>query len=174
MRALVLLALLLTDQPFDTQGKAAAIVFFITTDCPISNNYATEIRGICEKYEKNARCTLIYTDPTLTNAQVLKHARDYGHGSYPAIIDPNHDFVKAAGATVTPEAAVFLPNGHLAYRGRIDDKNLALGVIRPKATGFDLRDAMDAIVAGRPVATPRTTAIGCFITPAEWFKGKAK
>jgi len=155
-------------------GKAIALVFFVTVDCPISNNYAREIRRICESYEKQASCTLVYTDPTLTALQVAKHRTEYGHGNYAAVVDTKHEYVKAAGATVTPEVAVVLANGNIAYRGRIDDRNLALGVARPKAIGFDLRDAADAVLAGKAVAQPRTQAVGCFITPVELFRGRVE
>ena len=157
--------------PFQPLGKAAAaLVFFITNDCPISNAYAREIRRICDGYSGRASCTLDYVDPTLTAAQAAKHAADYGHGDYPIVIDTDHTLVKAAGATVTPEAALILPGGKLAYRGRIDDRYFALGKARNEPTVHDLRSALDATLAGKKVDTPRTTAIGCFITPLEFFK----
>ncbi len=159
------------QHPFQPAGKAAAsLVFFITNDCPISNAYAPEIRRICDGYSGRASCTLDYVDPTLTSQQAAKHAADYGHGDYPIVIDTSHTLVKAAGATVTPEAAVILPSGKIAYRGRIDDRYFSLGKARPEATVKDLRSALDAVLQGRAVETPRTTAIGCFITPLEFFK----
>jgi len=159
------------QHPFQPLGKAgAALVFFITNDCPISNAYAREIRRICDGYSGRASCTLDYVDPTLTPKEVSKHAADYGHGDYPLVIDTSHILVKAASATVTPEAALIQPNGKIAYRGRIDDRYFSLGKARPDATVKDLRSALDAVLMGRPVETPRTTAIGCFITPLEFFK----
>ena len=157
------------QHPFQTAGKAA-LVFFITNDCPISNSYAREIRRICDGYSGRASCTLDYVDPTLTPEQAAKHAADYGHGDYPIVIDTNHALLKAAGATVTPEAAVILPTGKIAYRGRIDDRYYALGKARSEAQVKDLRSALDAVLAGKAVETPRTTAIGCFITPLEFYK----
>ena len=157
------------QHPFQATGKAA-LVFFITNDCPISNSYAREIRRICDGYSGRASCTLDYVDPTLTPEQAAKHAADYGHGDYPIVIDTNHTLLKAAGATVTPEAAVILPTGKIAYRGRIDDRYYALGKARTEAQVKDLRSALDAVLAGRVVETPRTTPIGCFITPLEFYK----
>src|ERR1700686_3880293 len=123
------------QRPFEPAGKAAAaLVFFITNDCPISNAYAREIRRICDGYAGRASCALDYVDPTLTPQQAAKHAADYGHGDYPILIDTNHTLVLAAGATVTPEAAVILPSGKIAYRGRIDDRYFSLGKARPEPT----------------------------------------
>jgi hypothetical protein len=152
--------------PFQTSGKAASVIFFVTNDCPISNIYAREIHRICDAYADRASCLLDYIDPTLTVPQVAKHIAEYGHGNYPAVIDKKHLLVKAAGATTTPEAAV-IAGGKIAYRGRIDNLYVRLGQARPKPTQFDLRAALDAVIAGRTVELPRTPAIGCSITPIE-------
>src|SRR5262249_22373458 len=109
-------------QPFQSRGKAASVNFFITHDCPISNRYAREIHRICDEFGCGVQCFLDYVDPDLPLPQAAKHAADYGHGNYPAFVDTKHLLVKAAGATVTPEAAVVLPDGKIAYRGRIDNK----------------------------------------------------
>ena len=153
--------------PFHVAGNAASVVFFVTNDCPISNIYAHEIRRICDSYAPHASCLLDYVDPSLTESQVSRHMTDFGHGGYSAVIDRKHLLVKAAGATVTPEALVVTPGGKIAYRGRIDNLYVRLGQARPKPTQFDLRAALDAVIAGRAVDQPSAPAIGCSITPLE-------
>jgi len=155
------------QKPFDASGKKAALVFFITDDCPISNRYAREIHRICDAYADKAKCTLAYIDPDLTTAKVEKHMTDFGHGNYPAVIDAKQVLVKAAGASVTPEVAVVAGDGSLAYRGRIDNMWATWGQSRREATELDLRNALDQVVAGKPVAVGRTKAVGCYITPVE-------
>ena len=154
------------QKPFEARGKAA-LVFFITDDCPISNRYAREIHRICEAYAASAKCTLAYIDGDLTPAKVEKHMAEFGHSGYPAVIDGKQVLVKAAGATVTPEATVILPDGKIAYRGRIDNMWATWGQSRREATELDLRNALDQVIAGKSVATPRTKAVGCYITPVE-------
>jgi len=154
------------QKPFEAKGKAA-LVFFITDDCPISNRYAREIHRICEAYASLAKCTLAYIDGDLTPAKVEKHMSEFGHSGYPAVIDGKQVLVKAVGATVTPEAAVILPDGKIAYRGRIDNMWATWGQSRREATEFDLRVALDQVIAGKAVANPRTKAVGCYITPVE-------
>ena len=144
-------------------GKKAVVLLFVATDCPISNSYAPELNRIITRYTpQGAAFFLVYPDPDTTLAAARQHARDYGF-SCPALRDPAHRLVQRAGATVTPEAAVFAPGGHLLYRGRIDDQYLGFGRRREAATRHDLRDALDAVMGGRPVATPRTPALGCFL-----------
>jgi hypothetical protein len=141
-----------------------SVLFFLTPDCPIANQYAPEIRRICDSYgPRGARCFLVYADPALDMDDIRKHARAYHESRYPAILDSDYRLVDAAGATVSSETAIFSREGKLEYRGRIDDFNAALGVPRQQATTHDLRDALDALLAGRNVPHSRTETIGCFL-----------
>ena len=146
-----------------TKGHAEAL-FFVTNDCPVSNYYSREIRRICEDYaQRGVGCSLVYTDATLTDEQAKKHAQDYEHGPYPKIVDRSHTLVKATGATINPTAVVVKADGAIAYRGRIDNSFAAIGVQRGVVTKHDVRDALDAVIAGRPVAKPEQPPIGCYI-----------
>ncbi len=68
---------------------------------------------------------------------------------------------------MTPEVALFDAAGRLAYLGRIDDRYVDFGVDRPAPATHDLAEALDAVLAGRPVAVPRTHAVGCAIVRTE-------
>ena len=152
--------------PLQPAGPAS-VLFFITTDCPISNSYAPEVQRICAEYgAKKVGCHLIYVDPALTVTDVKKHVKEFRYSGMPAILDPAHTLVRAAGAKVTPEAAVIGPAGKVLYRGRIDNTYASLGKRRPRATEMDLRKALDETLAGRPVSTPVTKALGCYIPRA--------
>ena len=92
------------------------------------------------------------------------------------LIDPNDTTTKVlvhgqlAGATVTPTAVVLDREGAVRYRGRIDDFYAALGKPRRQATTHELRDALDAVLAGKPVAVPEAKALGCYIVSPESLK----
>lgn len=144
------------------RGRWSTLIF-VGTECPISNQYAPEIRRICAAYEPaGAQCTLVYSDPNLEADAVRTHQSEFGL-KLPALIDHERKLVARAGATVTPQAAVFLPDGTLAYSGRIDNRHAALGRPRHNATEADLRNALDDLIAGREVRTPRTFPLGCYI-----------
>ncbi|HWE04128.1 MAG TPA: redoxin domain-containing protein [Tepidisphaeraceae bacterium] len=150
--------------PMEAGESKAAVLLFIAVDCPISNGYAPEINRICKEYEaQGVAFYLVYPDAELTTADAKKHAADYGF-TCPALLDRKHELVRGVGATVTPEAVVLDHDGRIAYRGRIDDLYAALGKRRYEATTHDLRAALQAVVAGKPVPTPRTTAVGCAIS----------
>jgi hypothetical protein len=145
-------------------GKASAI-FFVTNDCPIANSFAQEIARICSDYKsKGVACTLVYVDPSISDEQARKHAAEYGHGDYPRIVDRKHELVRATGATITPEAAVIDRDGKVVYLGRIDDSYASLGQPRRPVKNADLRNALNDVVAGKPVGKPRSKALGCYIS----------
>jgi hypothetical protein len=159
--ALVLMIALAAPQ---TRGNLT-IEFFVMTDCPISNHYALEIRRICATYASHdVGCRLVYVDLSLGDEAARAHAREYQHGAYPVVVDRDRVLVRAAGATVAPEAAVLDANRRIIYRGRIDDFYADWGKARRVVREHTLRDALDAILAGRPVTQPRTPAVGCYIS----------
>lgn len=151
-------------QPLNIEKGREAVLFFVTHDCPISNSFAREIGRICSEYgPKGADCTLVYVDPTLSDERARAHAAEYGHGGYPKIVDRKHELVRATGVTITPEVAVVKADGTVVYRGRIDDSYAALGQPRRAVTSPDLRNALDATLAGKPAARAETKALGCYI-----------
>jgi hypothetical protein len=142
---------------------AVTVLIFVSTDCPVSNRYAPEISRLYQEFAaRGVNFQLVYPNPLDTDAAIAKHLEEYG---YPPIgqRDPNHALVKMAGATITPEAAIFDSRRRLLYRGRIDDRFVELGRERPAATQRDLRNALTASAAGRRVSPSRTQAVGCFI-----------
>lgn len=152
--------------PLEGKDRKATVFFFITNDCPISNTYAPEIQRIAAAYApKKIAFYLVYADPSLSAATVQKHVAEYRY-KIPALLDPYHKIVNLTGAKATPEVAVIGPTGKPLYRGRIDDRAVDYGKVRVQPNARDLRDALDAILQGKPVAHPTTPVVGCFIPEA--------
>ena len=140
------------------------VILFVTSDCPVSNGYAPEIQRICDgARNKGGNCTLVYEDSSIDAAAVRAHRDEYRYRDIPAVIDHDHAIARRARATVTPQAAVVTPDGFVKYRGRIDDRYIALGKERRVVTTHDLRDAIDAVIEGKPFPNVETAAVGCFI-----------
>ena len=159
-----------TIPPFAPAGKAG-VVFFVATDCPVSNSYAPEIQRVCREYgPRGVGCSLIYEDVDLhpTSAhldqQVRAHLQEYGYAGVPAAVDRDRAAAAAAKATITPLAVVVDRSGDIRYRGRIDNLYAALGKRRQQVTRHDLREALDAVLSGGKVPNPETEALGCYIT----------
>jgi peroxiredoxin len=159
----------LTDidgKPFDLRQSSKGrvhVVIFVRSDCPISNRSAPEVRELCSAFQpQGVDVYLIYVDPRESAEAIHNHIREYEY-TCPALRDSKHALATATGASVTPEAVVFDTDWKVAYRGRINNQFEDFGKSREKPTTHDLRDAIDASLAGRAVAEPVTKAIGCYI-----------
>ena len=149
-------------RPLDESGRAATVLIFIARDCPLSNSYAPEIKRLRADYALSPIAFyVVYVDGGPLK-EVQAHAKTHGYSAF-ALNDSAHWLVKLTKVTVTPEAAVLGPQGGLLYEGRIDDRFPDFGKARDIADVHDLRRALDAVRAGRPVAVPRTKAVGCYI-----------
>jgi hypothetical protein len=151
-------------KPLDPEASRAkaGVVFFLSHDCPISNSYAPEINRITSAYGGEGKFTFSVVHPyaELTPSEAMKHAKEFNL-TVPVFVDTTKVLTERAGARVTPEVAVIDAAGRVLYRGRIDDKWVDYGKGRPEPTVRDLRNALDAILAGRPVPVERTDAVGC-------------
>ena len=154
-------------QPLAKPDAKAVVFFFVQTDCPLSNRYAPEIKRLYEKYNSGGvNFWLVYPDRDDSAETIQKHLKEFGY-KLDALRDVGHKIVKASGATVTPEAAVFVPSKdgmQMVYRGRIDDLVAAFGKTRPAPTTHDLDEMLDAIMNKKTLRSKITEAIGCSIS----------
>jgi cytochrome oxidase Cu insertion factor (SCO1/SenC/PrrC family) len=156
----------LDGKPFDLKKSSEGrvhVALFTRTDCPVSNQLAPEVRELYEKlHSQGVDIYLIYVDPNEKPETIRKHLEEY---DYPCagLRDPDHTLVAQTGATVTPEAVVFDGDWRIAYRGRINNEYVEIGKSRASSVQHDLQQAIEATLAGRPVAEPVTRAVGCYI-----------
>jgi hypothetical protein len=149
--------------PFQDTTAKAFVFIFVRTDCPVSNQYAPEIRRLWNQYgAQGIAFWLVYPDADTSAENILQHAKEY-RLPLPVLRDPRHSLVKRTGVEVTPETAVFLPTGKRIYRGRIDDRHPELGKERPRATKRDLEEVLIAVIMGKPLRNHTTPAVGCYI-----------
>jgi hypothetical protein len=146
------------------KDRAATVIVFTRTDCPISNRYAPTVKRLHEMYEpRGVTFYLAYVDPKETSERIRQHRNDFDYPC-PAFRDTDHSLVNATGATVTPEAVVYGANREIVYRGRIDNLYAEFGQSRDAATTHELADAIEAALAGRPAPQSVTEAVGCPIS----------
>jgi hypothetical protein len=84
---------------------------------------------------------------------------------YPYLFDASQAVAKAYRAACTPDFFLFDATHRLVYRGQFDDSRP--GNSRP-VTGSDLRDAVQALLAGVPLTEEQRPSIGCNI---KWQPG---
>jgi hypothetical protein len=155
-----------SGKPYRLPGPGecqALVIVFVSHDCPIANAYAPEIKRLCEAFkDRGAAFCVVYAERDLALETARNHAREYGY-CCPVILDAELNLARRLGATKVPEAAVLSPRGEVLYRGRIDDRYVDYGKRRPVVRSHDLRNALEAVLTGKPVANPRTEVIGCDI-----------
>jgi len=163
------LAVDLNGHPVDKlapAGARAVVLFFVASDCPISNRYIPEVQRLAKEVEPlGVRFWFVYPNPGDNASVVRAHDAEFAINPYTAL-DTKQTLVQMAHVTITPEAAVFVPESaglHEVYRGRIDDRYLALGRERPQAVHHDLEEAIRAVLANKPVPQPGGPPIGCSI-----------
>ena len=147
----------------DFENLRGLVLFFLAIDCPISNGYVPEIRRIYEKYSKlGVKFYAVQSDPAKDAAASAKFVADYKL-PFPMLLDPTHSLASELEASITPEVALIAPTGEVQYLGRIDNLYVQIGQKRYAATEFDLRNALDAALAAKPIRVNRTKAVGCSI-----------
>jgi peroxiredoxin len=148
------------------RDRKAVVLFFLATECPVSNGYAPEMTRIAKTYgPKGVAVFGVHPDPDVTADAATAHAGSYKL-SFPVLLDPTQTLSTAAGVKRTPEVVVLSNRGDVLYRGRIDDRYDLEGRRREEPTTYDLRTALDAVLAGGKPAVATTKAFGCPLPPA--------
>jgi peroxiredoxin len=147
--------------PAQWKGRTAIVLFFLGSECPVSNGYAPEMTRLARAYGTRKVLFLgVHPDADVTVADAARHAREYRLG-FPVLLDPAQRLARQAGVRVVPEAVVLSPAGEVLYRGRIDDKYTLAGKQRYVVRTKDLEAALQAVLARKKVPVPRTSAFGC-------------
>ena len=149
----------------EVAGKTGTALVFMGTECPISKRYAPEVAAIGQDYAaQGIKIVLVYPNAGAKKADVLAQAKAWSLDSLPLLMDTTQELTDSVGATTTPEAALLDTSGNLRYRGRIDDA--FAGRTNPRTSGattHDLRQAIDALLAGKTGPVTTVAAVGCVI-----------
>ena len=139
-------------------GKKGAVIIFVATKCPVSNAYNDRMEKVYEDYQAKGISVIgINANSTEPAAEVKSHAAEKGL-KFAILKDDGNKIADRLGANHTPEAYVIDASGKLVYHGRIDNAQNTANI-----TSNDLRDTLDAILAGKPVAKTTSMAFGCSI-----------
>lgn len=150
----------------DYYGKKAVVVVFTGTECPIGNLYLPRLVELNAKYEGRGVAVLaINSNASEPADQVAKHAEEFGL-TFPVLKDPTGRVARLFEAERTCEALVIDGHGRLRYRGAIDDQ-YSYGKRKEKPDKHFVAEAIEAILAGKPVETRATAVEGCPIEQAE-------
>ncbi len=140
------------------KGKNGAVVIFIATKCPVSNAYNDRMEKLAQDYKaKGINVIGINSNNTEPSSEVKSHAAEK-HLTFAILKDDGNKIADRFGANHTPEAYVIDASGKLVYHGRIDNSQKIEAI-----TSNDLREALDSILAGKPIEKTTSVAFGCSI-----------
>jgi peroxiredoxin len=143
------------------KGKNGAALIFISVQCPVSNGYNERMEKLAQDYKaKGVNVIAINSNATEPIAAVKAHAADK-HFTFAVLKDDGNKIADRLGATRTPEVYLIDANGKLVYHGRIDNSQNTANI-----TSNDLRDAINEMLAGKPVSKTGGAAFGCSIKRA--------
>ena len=140
------------------KGKNGAVIIFIATRCPVSNGYNERMEQLAQDYQsKGINVIGINSNSTEPASEVKSHAAEK-HLTFAILKDDGNKIADRLGANHTPEAYVIDATGKLVYHGRIDNSQNTANI-----TSNDLREALDAVLAGKPIQKTTSVAFGCSI-----------
>lgn len=142
------------------QTAKATVLVFLSFDCPVCTSYARPLADLAKAYQERGVTFIGLVATEDHDEQVRKLAADFNLG-FPIFSDRNLKAADALKAEITPEAFVLDREFVLRYRGRIDDTYAARLKRNAKTTRYDLRQALDELLAGKPVSQVATQAVGC-------------
>jgi len=140
------------------KGKNGAVLIFISVQCPVSNAYNERMEQLAQDYKARGINVIgINSNVTESTEAVKDHAADK-HFTFTVLKDPGNKIADRLGATKTPEAYLIDAQDRLVYHGRIDNAQNISNV-----SSNDLREAMDQLLAGKPISRTGGAAFGCSI-----------
>ena len=148
----------------DARKAKGTLVVFSCNACPWVKAWETRIVELGNASLKRGIGVIVINanDPNVNKQDgydVMKERAKQRKMQFPYVVDATSDVARAFGATKTPEAYLFGADGKLVYHGAIDDNAHEPGKVEARY----LQDAVDAVVAGKAVATQETKALGCSI-----------
>ncbi len=143
------------------KGKNGSVLIFVATKCPVSNAYNERMEKLVQDYKARGINVIGINSNVAETVDAVKTHAAANNLTFPILKDAGNKIADRLGATVTPEAYFLDTNNKLLYRGRIDNAKDASQV-----NSSELRDAIEAALAGKPIAKTTATAFGCTIKRA--------
>ena len=142
-------------------GKKGTVLLFVSVQCPVSNAYNERMEKLAQDYKAKGIAVIGINSNVKEDAAAIKSHAEANKFSFPVLKDPGNKIADRLGATVTPEAYFLDASNKLVYHGRIDNSRNGDQIESP-----DLRNALEASLAGKPIEKTEAKAFGCTIKRA--------
>lgn len=156
----------------DFKDSQALLVMFMCNHCPFVQHIRSQFAELAKDYQARGVAIVginandVENHPEDSPEKMAEEIKQIGY-TFPYLYDETQAVAKAYHAACTPDPFLFDRNHRLVYRGQFDDSRPGNG--KP-VTGRDIRAALDAVLAGRPVPADQKPSVGCNI---KWKTGNA-
>jgi hypothetical protein len=134
-------------------GAKATVLFFAGLDCPRSQRDLGRLAELAGRYaDKGVSFLAVFPNEPDRADDIRRRVRV----PFPCLPDPDQAATDRFRVTTTPTAVLLDAAGAVCYRGGLDDG-------RDKNPRRHLQDALDAVLAGKPVALAETEVLGCLV-----------
>jgi peroxiredoxin len=156
--------------PGDFKDAPALVVAFICNHCPYVKHVRSALRDVAEDLQSKGVAFVGISSNDVTthpddSPEKMKEEKESAGYTFPYLYDESQEVARAYRAACTPDFYVFDGDRKLVYRGQLDDGRPG-NEIPPD--GKDLKAAVEAVLAGRPVPAEQKPSIGCNI---KWKAG---
>jgi peroxiredoxin len=154
----------------DAAGPKGTVVMFICNHCPFVKHVADQLAALGRDYSSSGigfvaiSSNDVSTHPADSPEQMVREAEERGY-PFPYLYDETQDVAKQYHAACTPDFYLIDAGRNLVYRGQLDSSRPGNDI---PVTGSDLREAIEALLAGRPPVSEQKPSIGCNI---KWKAG---
>ena len=154
----------------DFKSAPALLVIFMCNHCPYVKHVRDGLAKLARDYRQRGVAVVsinandVANYPADSPAKMAEEAASAGY-IFPYLYDETQSVAKAYRAACTPDLYLFDQEQRLVYRGQFDDSRPGNGL---PVTGKDMRAALDAVLAGKPVPPAQKASIGCNI---KWKPG---
>jgi peroxiredoxin len=154
----------------DFDEASSLLVIFMCNHCPYVKHVQRHLAALVREYQAKGVAVVgissndIASHPDDSPEEMAKIALEIGY-TFPYLYDETQEVAKAYHAACTPDFFLFGANRKLVYRGQMDASRPGNSI---PVTGNDLRHALDAVIAGKPVTGEQRASMGCGI---KWKPG---
>lgn len=154
----------------DFRDSPALLVAFFCNHCPYVKHIADAFAALAREFQPKGLAVAAISSNDVAHREedgpgrMAEEARRRGY-TFPYLYDESQAVAKAYRAACTPDLYLFDRERRLVYRGQFDDSRPGNNL---PVTGRDLRAAVEALLAGRPVSADQKASIGCNI---KWKPG---
>ncbi|HEY4308753.1 MAG TPA: redoxin domain-containing protein [Pirellulales bacterium] len=160
----------------ELKDKQAVVVVFLGTECPLARLYGPRLQQLATDFAPRGVAFLgIDANRQDSITELDAYARVHGV-TFPLLKDVGNAVADKFGATRTPEVFVLDPQGIVRYHGRIDGQysfGAGVGYAQPKSDRNDLAEALNELLAGKPISVATTDVKGCLIGRVRQPQGKS-